>query len=209
MSILSDKDIRQLCKTPDNSFTPMISPFIDGQIKTRTIIRNLPNTDSAEPIEQEQKIVSYGLSSGGYDVRLDRQFKIFTNVKSTVIDPLDIRDDYFVDHEGDFCIIPPNGYILGLTMETFHIPRDVMVIAVGKSTLARVGCIVNVTPIEPGWIGKVVIEVANASNVPVKVHADMGIAQFVFHRLSTPCDISYGDRAGKYQGQNSIVTAKV
>ncbi len=212
MSVLSDLDIKKLCETDPSVFAPMIDPFVRHQVKTR---RRAVLDGSGEPQKgldgpgQEEKIVSYGLSSGGYDVRLDRRFKIFKNTKATVIDPLDMKDDYYDDHEGDYCIIPPNGYILGITMETFHIPRDILVIAIGKSTLARCGCIINVTPIEPGWIGKIVIEAANASNVPIKVHAGMGIAQFIFHRMSSPCDVSYSDRQGKYQGQTNLTTAKV
>jgi len=216
MSILSDVDITDLCWPtnkelieqflqtqnpilPPTVFQPMIEPFFDHQIKTR---RN-PNG------EGEQRILSYGLSSAGYDVRLGTHFKIFKNTKCQLIDPLNMDDSYYDDHEGDFCIIPGNGYILGLTMETFHIPRNVVVLAVGKSTLARCGAIVNVTPIEPGWNGKIVIEIANASNVPIKIYSGMGIAQFIFNKLSSPCLTSYEDRAGKYQNQNSLVTAKV
>ncbi len=205
MSVLADIDIKALC---ENTSEPMISPFIPHQVKKR-IIETAPSANNLSTEIMEQKILSYGLSSAGYDVRLERQFKIFKNTKCQIIDPLNMTDDYYDDHEGDFCIIPPNGYILGLTMEWFNIPRDVIVTALGKSTLARCGAIVNVTPIEPGWKGKVVIEIANASNIPIKIHSGMGVAQFVFHKTSQPCEVSYGDRSGKYQGQNSLVTARV
>jgi len=198
LSILSDREIKLLCQPNGNSdFIPMIEPYFPQQVKTRT-------TDGTI-----QKIVSFGQSSAGYDVRLDRQFKIFKNTQAQLIDPLDMKNNYYDDHEGDFCIIPANGYILGITMETFHIPRDIIVISVGKSTLSRCGAVANITPIEPGWVGKIVIEVSNGSSVPLKVYAGMGISQFIFHRLSSPCEISYDDRKGKYQGQTNLQTALV
>ncbi len=156
-----------------------------------------------------QKVISYGLSSYGYDVRLGRKFKIFTNVNSNIIDPLDMSDGCYVDFEGDCCIIPPNSYILGHTIETFDIPRDVMVICVGKSTYARAGALVNTTPIEPGFKGQVVIEISNATPLPLKVHASMGIAQFMFFKGDQPCEVSYGDRGGKYQDQTGVTTVRV
>lgn len=173
-------------------FVPMITPFIEQQVKT----------------VDDKKIVSYGLSSFGYDVRLGNKFKIFTNIKNALIDPLAPSEDMYVEHEGDYCIIPPNSYVLGHTMEYFDIPRDVVVIAVGKSTYARLAAIVNVTPIEPGFKGEVVIEIANNSPLPLKVYAGMGIAQFMFFR-GEPCMVSYADRGGKYQGQTGVTTARL
>lgn len=173
-------------------FNPMISPFVERQVKT----------------VDDKKIVSYGLSSFGYDVRLGNKFKIFTNIKNALIDPLAPSEDMYVEHEGDYCIIPPNSYVLGHTMEYFDIPRDVVVIAVGKSTYARLAAIVNVTPIEPGFKGEVVIEIANNSPLPLKVYAGMGIAQFMFFR-GEPCMVSYADRGGKYQGQTGVTTARL
>jgi dCTP deaminase len=195
MSILSDHSIKKLClpSTDKVDFQPMITPFLPEQCR----------------VVDNQKIVSYGLSSFGYDVRLGRKFKIFTNVRNAVIDPLNPDPDCFVDHEGDYCIIPPNSYILSHTMETFNIPRDVMVVCVGKSTYARLAAIVNVTPIEPGFKGDVVIEIANCSTLPLKVYAGQGIAQFMFFRGDRPCDVSYADKGGKYQNQSGLTTARL
>lgn len=156
----------------------------------------------------KKKIISYGTSSMGYDVRLGRKFKIFTNVNGAVIDPLDMSEESYVDREGDFVVIPPNSYVLGHTIEYFRMPEDVVAICVGKSTYARAGCAINVTPIEPGFEGQVVIEIANQTPLPMKVYADMGIAQFMFFK-GDPCEISYAKRAGKYQGQLGITTARV
>lgn len=154
------------------------------------------------------KIVSYGVSSFGYDVRLADEFKIFTNINNSIIDPLDFDQNCCVDHKGPYCIIPPNSYILGKTIEYFKIPRDVMVLCVGKSTYARCGAIVNVTPIEAGFEGNVVIEVSNSTSLPLKVYANQGIAQFIFFQ-GEECLVSYADRGGKYQGQTSLQTAIV
>jgi dCTP deaminase len=156
----------------------------------------------------KKKIISYGTSSMGYDVRLGRKFKIFTNVNGAVIDPLAMSEASYVDREGDFVLIPPNSYVLGHTIEYFRMPEDVVAICVGKSTYARAGCAINVTPIEPGFEGQVVIEIANQTPLPMKVYADMGIAQFMFFK-GDACEISYAKRAGKYQGQLGITTARV
>jgi dCTP deaminase len=176
-----------------SEFKPMISPFFKEQVR---------EVDG-------QKIVSYGLSSYGYDVRLGRKFKIFSNALNGMIDPLNPDPNCFVEHEGDFCIIPPNSYILGHTLETFNIPQDILTVCLGKSTYARLAAIVNVTPIEPGFKGEVVIEIANCSTLPLKVYAGMGIAQFLFFRGDRPCRTSYADRGGKYQGQTGVQTALV
>lgn len=189
-------DIQNAVPLPDTVRFPdlryMISPFEPTQIR----------------IEEDRKIISYGTSSMGYDVRLARTFKIFTNVFSALIDPLDMPDRAYVDHEGDFVIIPPNSYALGHTVEYFKMPDDVTAICVGKSTYARAGCAVNVTPIEAGWEGQVVMELANLTNLPMKVYAGMGIAQFIFFR-GEKCGTSYADRNGKYQGQTGIQVAIV
>lgn len=211
MSILSDQSIDLLCQ-PNQNNPPMITPYVPHQVRTLPE----PPVDGVKqgglqvvPSKKHRKIISYGLSSYGYDVRLADTYKIFTNVQSGIIDPLDTNSDYFVDHQGEFCIIPPNSYILGHTVETFHIPQDIMVVAVGKSTLARLGLIINVTPIEAGFTGHVVIEIANATPLPVKVYANMGIAQFMFFKGDKPCVVSYADRGGKYNGQKGITLARL
>lgn len=173
---------------------PMIAPFEPGNI------RELEN----------QRVVSYGTSSYGYDVRLDTKFKIFTNINSGIIDPLKFDEKKcLVDHEGDYVIIPPNSYVLGNTVEVFNIPRNVMIIALGKSTYARAGAIVNVTPIEPGFKGQVVIEISNSTPLPMKIHANQGIAQFVFFESDEECETSYADKNGKYQNQRGVVTPRM
>lgn len=213
---VSDIAIRQLNREPHHR--PMIEPFVPDQVKTRprfidyigvqqAIVENRDHPDMGQS-EGTERIISYGLTSYGYDVRLGRKFKIFTNINSTVIDPMNMSDDCYVDFEGDVCIIPPHSYALGHTIETFHMPKDVVAVCLGKSTYARAGCAINVTPIEPGFIGQVVIEIANQTPLPMKVYANMGIAQFMFHR-GEPCMVSYADRGGKYQGQSGVQTAKV
>lgn len=183
---LTDKEIAD--------YKPMISPYVEKQIKVD---------------ENGNRTLSYGQSSMGYDVRLADEFKIFTNIRSTMIDPLDFDQDCLVDHKGPFVIIPPNSYILGRTVETFNIPKDILVLCVGKSTMARAGAIVNVTPIEPGFIGVVVIEISNSTSLPLKVYANAGIAQFLFMKASGPCEVSYGDRSGKYMHQIDVQTPLV
>jgi dCTP deaminase len=190
----------------------MIEPFEPVQVKTRKRTDIRPDADqcldSGFHSVEEERIISYGLSSFGYDVRLGTKFKIFTNTYSAVIDPLNMPDTAYVDFEGDVCVIPPNSYVLGHTVETFQMPTDVTAICVGKSTYARAGCGINVTPIEAGFKGQVVIEISNLTPLPMKVYAGMGIAQFLFFR-GNRCEVSYGDRSGKYQGQTGITTAKV
>lgn len=188
--ILMDSEIKKLC-TNGNS---MIEPFIDHQVRVD---------------DNGKKVISYGLSAGGYDVRLANEFKLFTNINTTVIDPLAFDELCLHDHCGDYAIIPPNSYMLGRTVETFNIPRDIMVVCVGKSSWARVGCGINVTPIEPGFIGQVVIEISNFTPSPLKIHAGMGIAQFLFFRSNKPCEVSYADRGGKYQNQSGVQLAIV
>ncbi len=141
-------------------------------------------------------VVSYGLSSYGYDVRVGRRFKIFTNVNSQIIDPKDFSERSFVDHEGDACIIPPNSFALAETVERIRMPRDVLGICLGKSTYARCGIIVNVTPIEPEWEGVITLEISNTTPLPAKIHAGEGIAQIVFFKAEAPCEVSYADKDG-------------
>ncbi len=164
------------------------------------------------PFVEKQKrdgCVSYGLSSFGYDARLAPEFKIFTNVDNAIIDPKDFQESTFVDRKGDYCIIPPNSFVLSTTIEVFKIPNDVLVLCIGKSTYARCGLIVNVTPIEPGWEGQITLEISNTTPLPAKVYANEGIAQFLFFKGASACEISYADRAGKYMGQRGTTTARL
>lgn len=163
----------------------MIVPFHDRLIKQ----------------EGEKKVISYGLSSYGYDIRLAPKFKVFTNVNSTVVDPKNFNDSVFVPFEGDSCIIPPNSFLLGHSVERFKIPENVLCICLGKSSMARCGLIVNVTPFEPGWEGYVTLEVSNTTPLPAKVYANEGIAQILFLEGDDQCEVTYRDRNGKYQDQ--------
>jgi dCTP deaminase len=149
-------------------------------------------------------VVSFGLSSYGYDVRVGRHFKLFTNVYGAIIDPKQFEPKAFVDIEGDFCIIPPNSFALAETVEFFEIPRDVLAVCLGKSTYARCGIIVNVTPLEPEWRGKITIEISNTTPLPAKIYANEGIAQILFHRADAVCEKSYADKKGKYQDQKGL-----
>jgi dCTP deaminase len=149
-------------------------------------------------------LISYGVSSYGYDVRVGRRFKIFTNARCAVVDPKNFDPASFVDVEGDFCLIPPNSFALGETVEFLEIPRDVIAICVGKSTYARCGIIVNVTPLEPEWRGRVTIEISNTTPLPAKIYAGEGIAQILFLRTDAPCKTSYADKQGKYQDQGGL-----
>ena len=158
---------------------------------------------------QCQGVISYGLSSYGYDARVSREFKIFTNVDSAVVDPKDFSAKSFVDREGDVCIIPPNSFALARTVEFFRIPRDVLVICLGKSTYARCGIIVNVTPLEPEWEGHVTLEFSNTTPLPAKIYANEGACQFIFLKADTPCETSYRDRAGKYQSQTGVTLPRL
>jgi dCTP deaminase len=173
--------------------TGMIDPFEPGQVST----------------VNGQKVISYGLSSYGYDARLAPEFKVFTNVHSAVVDPKNFNPKSFVETAGDYCIIPPNSFILGRTVERFVIPRNVAVVCLGKSTYARCGLVVGVTPLEPEWEGYVTLEISNTTPLPAKVYANEGIAQFLFFQGDEPCHISYGDRKGKYQNQTGIVLPKL
>lgn len=172
----------------------MIDPFIDGQIKE---------------LENGSRAISYGLSSYGYDLRVSREFKVFTNVFNTVVDPKNFDDRSFVDLDTDVCIVPPNSFALARSVEYFRIPREVLTICVGKSTYARCGIIVNVTPFEPEWEGHVTLEISNTTPLPAKIYANEGLAQVVFFLSSQPCDTSYADRKGKYMGQTGITVPRM
>ena len=165
-----------------------------------------------EPFVDSQKrdgIISYGLSSYGYDARVGTEFKIFTNVDSAVVDPKNFAANSFVDRTGDVCIIPPNSFALARTVEYFRIPRDVLVVCVGKSTYARCGIIVNVTPLEPEWEGHVTLEFSNTTPLPAKIYANEGACQFLFLQGDQACETSYRDKAGKYQGQRGVTLPKI
>jgi dCTP deaminase len=165
------------------------------------------NAAMIDPFVEEQKregVISYGLSSYGYDARCADHFKIFTNVDSAIVDPKAFNPSSFVDRTGPVCIIPPNSFALTHTIEYFRIPRDILVICLGKSTYARCGIIVNVTPLEPEWEGQVTIEISNTTPLPAKIYAGEGICQFLFLQGAEPCEVSYADKAGKYMGQRGV-----
>lgn len=166
----------------------MIEPFVDRQIRT----------------DKNNNVVSYGVSSYGYDVRCANEFKIFTNINSAFIDPKNFDPNSFVDVTADICIIPPNSFVLARTVEYFRIPRNVLAICLGKSTYARCGIIVNVTPLEPEWEGHVTLEFSNTTTLPAKIYANEGVAQMLFLESEQPCEVSYKDRHGKYQGQTGV-----
>lgn len=151
-----------------------------------------------------QKIISYGLSSYGYDARCSDEFMIFTNIDNAIVDPKDFSNQSFVERKTPVCVIPPNSFALTRTVEYFRIPKDVLVVCLGKSTYARCGLIVNVTPLEPGWEGHVTLEISNTTPLPAKVYANEGLCQFLFFKGSSPCEVSYADRAGKYMGQTGV-----
>ena len=156
-----------------------------------------------------QKIVSYGTSSYGYDIRCAQEFRVFTNINSTIVDPKSFDPNSFVEFNGDYCIIPPNSFALARTVEFFKIPRNVLTICVGKSTYARCGIIVNVTPFEPEWEGYVTLEFSNTTPLPAKIYAGEGCAQVLFFESDEVCEISYKDRGGKYQGQSGVTLPKI
>ena len=189
MSIKSDKWIRRMAAQHG-----MIEPFEAGQVREAA----------------GQKIVSYGTSSYGYDVRCSDEFKIFTNINSTIVDPKAFDAKSFVDYKGAVCIIPPNSFALARTVEYFRIPRSVLTICLGKSTYARCGIIVNVTPLEPEWEGHVTLEFSNTTPLPAKIYANEGVAQMLFFQADADdiCETSYKDRGGKYQGQTGVTLPK-
>jgi len=187
MSIKSDQWICKMSQEED-----MIQPFESGQV------RDLNG----------EKIISYGTSSYGYDVRCSNEFKIFTNINSVIVDPKDFDHGSFVDVQSDVCIIPPNSFALARTIEYFKIPRNVLTVCLGKSTYARCGIIVNVTPLEPEWEGHVTLEFSNTTPLPAKIYANEGVAQMLFFESDEVCKTSYKDRSGKYQGQTGVVTPR-
>ena len=182
--VMSDKWIRKMAKDYG-----MIEPFEENLVR--------------------KGVISYGLSSYGYDLRIADEFKIFTNVASTIVDPKNFDERSFVSVKGDYCIIPPNSFALGRSIEYFRIPRDVIGICLGKSTYARCGIIVNVTPLEPCWEGYLTVEISNTTPLPAKIYAGEGIAQIIFIKGNEECEISYKDRKGKYMYQKGIVIPKV
>ena len=181
-------------------------------LSDRWIREQAQNHNMIEPFEEAQRRegnISYGLSSYGYDARCAPEFKIFTNVDSEIVDPKKFSPKSFVERSGDVCIIPPNSFALARTVEYFRVPEDVLVVCLGKSTYARCGIIVNVTPLEPGWEGHVTLEFSNTTPLPAKIYANEGVCQFLFFKGNEPCEVSYKDRAGKYQGQTGITLPKL
>ena len=186
-------------------------------IKSDRWIRDMAHREHMiEPFEPQQvrridgeRVISYGVSSYGYDVRCAAEFKVFTNIHSAIVDPKNFDERSFVDVVGDTCIVPPNSFALASTVEYFRIPRDVLTLCVGKSTYARCGIIVNVTPLEPEWEGHVTLEFSNTTNLPAKIYANEGVAQLVFFQSDEACETTYRDRGGKYQGQKGVTPPKV
>ena len=184
MSVLSDKWIKKMV-----SKNKMISPFKSKQVRRNKI--------------------SFGLSSYGYDARVSSEFKIFTNVNSEIVDPKNFKSSNFITKKGSACIIPPNSFVLARTVEYFKIPEDVLVVCLGKSTYARCGIIVNVTPLEPGWEGYVTLEFSNTTPLPAKIYANEGVAQFIFLKGNESPEVTYSDRKGKYMKQKGVTLPKV
>jgi dCTP deaminase len=189
MSVCSDQWIRRMAKEKG-----MIEPFVDGQVRED---------------ETGGRLISYGLSSYGYDLRVSDEFKVFTNVFSSVVDPKDFDPRSFVDMKTSMCIVPPNSFALARSVEYFRIPRDVLTICVGKSTYARCGIIVNVTPFEPEWEGHVTLEISNTTPLPARIYANEGLAQVVFFKAEEVCETSYADRGGKYMKQQGITIPRM
>jgi len=187
VSIKSDLWIRRMADQHK-----MIEPFEAGQVRDK----------------DGERLISYGTSSYGYDVRCSREFKVFTNINSATVDPKRFDSASFVDVESDVCVIPPNSFALARTVEYFRIPRNVLTICLGKSTYARCGIIVNVTPLEPEWEGHVTLEFSNTTTLPAKIYANEGVAQMLFFESDEVCETSYADRGGKYQGQTGVTLPK-
>ena len=185
-------------------------------IKSDGWIRRMANKHGMiEPFEADQvrdndgsRVISYGTSSYGYDVRCSDEFKVFTNIHSATVDPKSFYEQSFVDYKGDVCVIPPNSFALASTIEYFRIPRSVLTVCLGKSTYARCGIIVNVTPLEPEWEGHVTLEFSNTTTLPAKIYANEGVAQMLFFESDEICETSYADRGGKYQGQTGVTLPK-
>tara|TARA_E500000331_G_scaffold115421_1_gene112436 strand:+ start:1640 stop:2239 length:600 start_codon:yes stop_codon:yes gene_type:complete len=188
MSIKSDKWIKEM-----SSNHKMIEPFEHGQVREG---------------KDNERLISYGTSSYGYDVRCSNEFKVFTNIHSATVDPKKFDENSFVDVVSDVCVIPPNSFALASTVEYFRIPRNVLTICLGKSTYARCGIIVNVTPLEPEWEGHVTLEFSNTTSLPAKIYANEGVAQMLFLESDEECEVSYKDRGGKYQGQTGVTLPK-
>ncbi len=184
MAIKPDKWIKKMALEEK-----MIDPFVESQVR--------------------ENVISYGLSSYGYDVRIADEYKIFTNLNSTIVDPKHFDPKSFVDFKGEVCIVPPNSFALGRTIEYFRIPRKTMTICVGKSTYARCGIITNVTPLEPCWEGYITLEVSNTTPLPAKIYSGEGIAQILFFESDEECLTSYADKKGKYQGQTGVTLPKI
>jgi dCTP deaminase len=214
---MSDNWIKRLCTDPKDPnyslvhgkpWAPMIEPFVEGQVRSiKHPIGGLSEQHQAYP--REEKIISYGTSSYGYDVRCADEFKIFTNVNNSIVDPKNFDENCYVDHKGPYCLIPPNSFALARTVEYIRVPRDVLVICLGKSTYARCGIIVNVTPLEPEWEGHVTLEFSNTTPLPAKIYANEGVAQFLFFQGDQVCETSYKDRGGKYQGQTGVTIPRI
>ncbi|MFN8770098.1 MAG: dCTP deaminase [Neisseriaceae bacterium] len=187
MSIKSDKWIKKMAQEYG-----MIEPFSVDQVRT----------------QDGNKIISYGTSSYGYDIRCANEFKIFTNINSTIVDPKNFDPQNFVELNADYCIIPPNSFALARTVEYFRIPRNILTVCLGKSTYARCGIIVNVTPFEPEWEGYVTLEFSNTTPLPAKIYANEGVAQVLFFESDEECEVSYKDRGGKYMGQVGVTLPK-
>jgi dCTP deaminase len=183
MTLQSDRWIREQVKKHK-----MIDPFVDAQVR----------------YEKGEKVISFGLSSYGYDLRVANEFKVFTNLYNSIVDPKEFSESAFVHIEADTCIIPPNSFALASSIEYFRIPRNVLTLCIGKSTYARCGIIVNVTPLEPEWEGYLTLEISNTTPLPAKIYANEGLAQVLFYEGAEACETSYADRAGKYMGQTKI-----
>jgi len=184
MTIKSDRWIKRMARE-----SRMIEPFVEHQVR--------------------EGVISYGLSSYGYDIRVADEFKVFTNINTTVIDPKAFDPRSFVDLKVPVCIVPPNSFALARTVEYFRIPRDVLTVCLGKSTYARCGIIVNVTPFEPEWEGTATLEISNTTPLPAKIYANEGIAQVIFFQSDEPCETSYGDKRGKYQAQLEVTLPRI
>lgn len=186
MGLLSDRQIRALCQTE----APMIEPFLEKQVR--------------------DGVISYGLSSYGYDIRIADEFKVFTPMPfDTVVDPKNLDERLLTPFKGDVCIIPPNSFALAMSVEYFRVPRNILCLALGKSTFARIGVITPLTPFEPEWEGYVTLEISNTSPLPAKIYANEGIAQVIFFEADEPCEVSYADRKGKYNKQTGITLPRI
>lgn len=211
MGVKPDNWIRHMCSLEVKQ--KMIEPFVDKQVKEVDDPAQNFGGVVGGPVDQKylglkKKVISFGNSSYGYDCRIADEFKVFTNVYNTLVDPKLFDPKSFVEVSGD-CIIPPNSFALGRTVEWFRIPRDILVIGIGKSTYARCGIILNVTPFEPEWEGHATLEISNTTPLPAKIYANEGICQLIFFQGDGKCDTSYADKKGKYQSQGGIVLPRV